>query len=65
MINDLVKRAHDNSIKHGFWEKDKNFGEVIALMHSELSEAFEEYRNGKGINETYYEEKNLVEYHQN
>lgn len=55
MINDLVKRAHDNSVKHGFWEEDKNFGEVIALMHTELSEAFEEYRNGKKANETYYE----------
>jgi len=56
MINDLVKEAHENSVKHGFWEKDKNFGEVIALMHCELSEAYEEYRNHRGYNETYYEE---------
>lgn len=58
MINDLVKRAYDNSYKHGFWEKEKNFGEVIALMHSELSEAFEEYRNGRDFKETYYEDGN-------
>ena len=58
MINDLVKRAYENSKKHGFWEEEKNFGEVIALMHSELSEAFEEYRNGKNFNETYYENEN-------
>lgn len=56
MITDLVKEAHENSVKHGFWEKDKNFGEVIALMHCELSEAYEEYRNHRGYNETYYEE---------
>ena len=56
MINDLVKRAHDNSVKHEKKKKDRNFGEVIALMHSELSEAFEEYRKGKGINESYYED---------
>lgn len=56
MINDLVKRAYENSKNHGFWNEEKNFGEVIALMHSELSEAFEEYRNGKKINETYYEQ---------
>ena len=55
MINDLEKRAHDNSVKHGFWEEDKNCGEASALMHTELSEAFEEYRNGKKANETYYE----------
>lgn len=56
MINDLVKRAYENSKKHGFWNEEKNFGEVIALMHSELSEAFEEHRNGKKINEIYYEQ---------
>lgn len=56
MINDLVKKAHQNSIDHGFWEENRNFGEVICLMHTELSEAYEEYRIGKDLNTTYYEE---------
>ena len=46
-INDLCKRAYDNSVKHGFYENEKGFGDVIALMHSELTEAYEEYRHLK------------------
>ena len=26
MINELVERAHKNSVEHGFWDKEKNFG---------------------------------------
>lgn len=33
----------DNAAK-GFWEGERNFGELIALMHSELSEALEAHR---------------------
>lgn len=43
--NDLVKEIHENAVNHGFWEKEPTFGEVIALCHSELSEALEEYRD--------------------
>lgn len=32
----------------GFWDNPRNFGEMIALMHSELSECLEGYRSSKG-----------------
>ena len=38
--------AYQCSKAHGFHEEPKNFGEVIALMHSELSEALESNRCG-------------------
>ena len=45
-INELVKQVHENAVQHGWWEQERSFGELIALCHSELSEALEEYRNG-------------------
>jgi hypothetical protein len=54
-INELVKAAHQNAIDKGWYEEPRTFGESIALMHSELSEALEDYRSGKGFNEVWYE----------
>ena len=48
-ITELVGRAHDNAVKHGFWDPPLNFGTAIALIHSELSEALEEERAGRAL----------------
>ena len=49
--------VHENAKAHGWWEEERTFGELIALCHTELSEAFEEIRKGKTPWETYYSHK--------
>lgn len=43
-LNDLIGECHKTAKSKGWWDNERNDGELIALMHSELSEALEAMR---------------------
>lgn len=47
MINELAKKIHSDNVRKGFYEVEKNVGEIIALIHSEASEMLECHRKGQ------------------
>lgn len=60
-VRELVEESHDTAVKKGWWEQgDRNLYELLFLMHTELSEAGEELRDGHDISDTYYNAERAV-----
>lgn len=55
-LNDFAADVHQEQVRMGFYEEGKvrDFDGMLANMHGELSEALQEWRNGRGITETYW-----------
>ena len=53
-LTDFAKEVHENAVAHGWWDEESSFGEILALCHSELSEALEAYRSGLPADKVVY-----------
>lgn len=49
VIEDLGAEAYGNSEAHGWYAEERSVGDLLALMHSELSEALEQFRDGRPL----------------
>ena len=64
-INGCAKDCHEAAVKGGWWhdhrgkKRDRNVGELLCLIHSEISEAMEGAR--KGLMDTHLKHKSMME----
>jgi len=50
-LNELVRESHKTAKDKGFWDKERNVGELMMLITTELGEGFEAYRCGQVLEE--------------
>lgn len=58
-VSGLVEQSYSIADEHGFWQgEEHNFMEKLMLIVTEVAEAAEDHRAGRGIAELYFIEKN-------
>jgi NTP pyrophosphatase (non-canonical NTP hydrolase) len=64
-LNILAERIHNGNKNRGFWDTERNVGEMLMLVVTELSEALEAHRSGKFFNKAnkinYLESEDMVQ----
>ena len=55
-LNEFVKEVGKNNTAHGFRDSVLMPTDFVALIHSEVSEILEEFRDGRKATETYFRE---------
>lgn len=45
-FNEMCEASHAQAKRSGFWDGPRNKGEMLALIHSEISECLEAVRDG-------------------
>lgn len=54
-FNKLTRVLHSTAVEKGWWNPGKSVPEQLVMMHSEISEALEEYRKeDNGVHSFYY-----------
>ena len=53
-LADLARHLYTTASSKGWHEKDRPVPEIVALLHSEASELFEEHRAGREPTEVYF-----------
>jgi len=59
----MMREANQTSRQHGWYDDgmERTFGDLCSLFTSEISEAFEEHRDGHDLTEIYYKCENCGE----
>lgn len=55
-LNNLAQEVHALAVEKGWWQGGRSFGDQVSNFHAEISEAWEDYRNGRRFTEINFEE---------